>query len=239
MRISLLWACFALILCVETKLMDVTDEISYFPDPSVYDGAGALQHLKREPADHDEVTEEESEEYEEATEKPAGTNDEGEDFALFSSCEQWATDYPNCNPENNMYLSPVNIDTKMAITTKDQTLFVFSDTPPKSLYNLEYSHKDLRGVKDTPKVDVLSINNGKDISKLIQATFVSGLGDSDYRYFRNALFLFTDGDRNLSPKRSFHQIDGQKFDMEIVLTFMTKPQDQFSDITQIHVMVKV
>lgn len=65
-------------------------------------------------------------------------------------------------------------------------------------------------------------------------TFVSGLGDTRYRFFHNAYFLLTN--HTVEKERSFHKIDDRKFDMEIVVTFR---DPALLASTNVHIMVNV
>jgi len=69
---------------------------------------------------------------------------------------------------------------------------------------------------------------------LREATYIAGLGNPEYRFFKKAMLLFSNAE--VEPERSLHQIDGKKFPLEIVFFFSDVRN---TDETQIHVMVEV
>ncbi|CAG7716252.1 unnamed protein product [Allacma fusca] len=147
----------------------------------------------------------------------------------FSKWNTWPTNYPLCDPTTNPNLSPIIIDTKGATRDKTTpTLFVYSGTPITDYTLSTEFHGE-------PEFNMTALTISLTGERHHEATYVTGLGDTSYRFFEYALFLFSR--KNKNPRLSLHQIDNKIFPMEIVMYFTTGRTED--DTTQIHVMVNI
>ncbi|CAL8127240.1 unnamed protein product [Orchesella dallaii] len=148
----------------------------------------------------------------------------------FAGWERWGATYSNCNADINPSLSPIEIDSKKVThLKKGLAVLIYSDlgTPANCLY----LSSDL--VKQTFEMEAVNIMVAPICREFITTISGAGGGAADFRYFKGAVFYFTNS--QVEPERSLHQIDGRKFDMEIEIEFTDRMGEKS---TLLHVMVE-